>query len=132
MSKWLNSLQPWGALLMRLLLSASMIYHGYDKVIPHAALNHYAHYIATLGLPAWLGYVSAFTELIGGILLLLGLFTRLAAAFVAINMYVAFFTVGIHQGFGIYSGILALAVIATMLLFYGAGALGLDRKIGFA
>jgi putative oxidoreductase len=132
MSKWLNSLQPWGALLMRLLLSASMIYHGYDKVIPHAALNHYSHYIATLGLPAWLGYVSAFTELIGGVLLLVGLFTRLAAALVAINMYVAFFTVGIHQGFGIYSGILALAVIATMLLFYGAGALGLDRKIGFA
>jgi putative oxidoreductase len=132
MSKWLNSLQPWGALLMRLLLSASMIYHGYSKVIPHGALNHYAHYIATLGLPAWLGYVSAFTELVGGVLLFLGLLTRLTALFVAVNMYVAFFTVGIHQGFGIYSGILALAVIATMLVFYGAGALGLDRKIGFA
>jgi putative oxidoreductase len=132
MSKWLNSLQPWGALLMRLLLCASMLYHGYDKVIPHAALSHWVHYISTLGLPAWLGYVSAFTEVIGGVLLLLGLFTRLAAAFVAINMYVAFFTVGIHQGFDKYTSILALAVIATMLLFYGAGALALDRKIGFA
>jgi putative oxidoreductase len=132
MSKWLNSLQPWGALMMRLLLSATMIYHGYDKVIPHGALNHYTHYITTLHLPYWLGYVSAFTELVGGLLLLLGLLTRLAAALVAINMYVAFFTVGIHQSFGIYTYILALAVIATMLLFYGAGALALDRKIGFA
>ncbi|MDQ2832274.1 MAG: hypothetical protein M3Y50_00725 [Acidobacteriota bacterium] len=44
----------------------------------------------------------------------------------------AFVTVGLHQGIGIYSYILALAVIATMLVFYGAGALALDRKIGFA
>jgi putative oxidoreductase len=132
MTKWLNSLQPLGALLMRLALALSMTVHGYQKVVPHGALHHFTHYVATLGLPYWLGYVSAFTEFIGGILLIFGLFTRLAAAFVAINMLVAFATVGIHQGFGIYNYILALAVIAIMLVFYGAGALALDRKIGFA
>ncbi len=47
-------------------------------------------------------------------------------------MFVAFFPVGIHQGFGIYNYILALAAIATMLLFYGGGTLAIDRKIGFA
>jgi putative oxidoreductase len=130
MTKWLNSLQPLGALLMRLALALSMTVHGYQKVVPHGALHHFAHYVATLGLPYWLGYISAFTELLGGILLTIGLFTRLAAAFVAINMLVAFFTVGLHQGFGIYNYILALAVIAIMLVFYGAGALALDRKIG--
>ena len=102
------------------------------KVIPHGALNHYIHYIASLGIPYWLGYVSAFTEFVGGILLILGLLTRLAAALIAINMLVAFFFVGIHQGFGSYSYILALAALAIMLTFYGAGALALDRKIGFA
>jgi putative oxidoreductase len=130
MTKWLNSLQPLGALLMRLALALSMTVHGYQKVVPHGALHHFAHYVATLGLPYWLGYVSAFTELIGGILLAVGLFTRLAAAFIAINMLVAFFTVGLHQGFGIYNYILSLAVIAIMLVFYGAGALALDHKIG--
>ena len=132
MTKWLNSLQPLGALLMRLALALSMTMHGYQKVVPHGALHHFAHYIATLGLPYWLGYVSAFTELVGGILLILGLFTRLAAALIAINMLVAFAIVGIHQGPGGYSYILALAVIAIMLVFYGAGAFALDRKIGFA
>jgi putative oxidoreductase len=132
MTKWLNSLQPVGALLMRLILGLSMAVHGYQKVVPNGALHHHAHYIVTLGLPYWLGYVSAFTELIGGILLIIGLFTRLAAAFVAINMLTAFVTVGIHQGFGIYNYILALAALAIMLLFYGAGALALDRRIGFA
>lgn len=132
MTKWLNSLQPFGALLLRLTLALSMSVHGYQKVIPHGALVHFAHYVATLGLPSWLGYVSAFTEFFGGVALLLGLFTRLAAALVAINMLVAFATVDIHAGFGIYNYILALAAIAIMLIFYGAGSLSLDRKIGFA
>jgi putative oxidoreductase len=132
MTKWLNSLQPTGALLMRLILGVSMAVHGYEKVLPLSALHHYAHYVATLGLPYWLGYVSAYTEFVGGILLILGLFTRLAAFFVAVNMLVAFATVGIHQGFGIYNYILALAALAIMLLFYGAGTLSVDQKIGFA
>jgi putative oxidoreductase len=132
MTKWLNSLQPLGALLLRLVLSLSMIVHGYQKVVPHGALNHHAHYVVTLGLPYWLGYVSAFTEFIGGILVLLGLLTRFAAAFIAINMLVALFTVGVHQGFGIYNYIAELSAIAIMLVFYGAGAISLDRKIGFS
>jgi putative oxidoreductase len=132
MTKWLNSLQPFGALLMRLALGVSMAVHGYEKVIPHGALNHYAHYIASLGIPFWVGYISAYTEFAGGILLILGLLTRFAAAMVAINMLVAFFYVGIHQGFGIYNYILALAALGIMLTFSGAGALAIDRKVGFA
>jgi putative oxidoreductase len=132
MSKWLNSLQPMGALILRLALALSMIVHGYQKVMPHGALNHFAHYVVTLGLPHWLGYVSAYTEFVGGMLLVIGLLTRFAAAMIAINMLVALFTVGIHQGFGIYNYIIALAAIAIMLVVYGAGAMALDRRIGFA
>jgi putative oxidoreductase len=132
MSKWLNSLQPWGALLLRLVLGIPLAVHGYQKVVPHGALDHYCHHIVTLGLPYWLGYVSAFTELIGGACLTLGLLTRLAASLVAINMLVALFKVGIHEKLDGWSYVSALTVIAIMLLFYGAGKLALDRKIGFA
>jgi putative oxidoreductase len=132
MSRWLNGLQPWGALLLRLVLAAPMILHGYQKVVPHGALDHYAHYVVGLGLPYWLGYVSAYVEFVGGILVVLGLLTRFTAALIAINMLVAVFTVGIHQGFGIYHYEFTLAAIAIMLMLYGAGAMALDRKIGFA
>jgi putative oxidoreductase len=132
MTKWLNSLQPIGALLMRLILGVSIAVHGYQKVLPISALHHYAHYVTTLGLPYWLGYVSAYTEFVGGILLVLGLFTRLIAFLIGLNMLVAFATVGIHHDFDFYGYILALAVLAVMLLFSGAGAMALDRKIGFA
>ncbi|MDQ2732504.1 MAG: DoxX family protein [Armatimonadota bacterium] len=132
MAKFLNSLQPWGALLLRLVLGLSMTVHGYEKVSTHTALHHFVHYVVTLGLPYSLGYISAFTEFIGGILVIVGLLTRFASALIAINMLVALFTVGIHQGFGIYNYIAELAAIAIMLCFYGAGALALDRRLGLS
>ena len=132
MTKFLNSLQPWGALLLRLALGLSMIVHGYQKVSTHAALHHFVHYVVTLGLPYWLGYVSAFTEFVGGIMVVMGLLTRFVSALIAINMLVGLFTVGIHQGFGTYNYIADLAAIAMMLCFYGAGAVALDRKIGLS
>jgi putative oxidoreductase len=132
MSKWLNSLQPFGALLMRLALGLSMTVHGYQKVVPHGALHHFAHYVVSLGFPYWLGYVSAFTELVGGGLVIFGLLTRFAAAMIAINLLVALFVAGIHAGFDIYSDIVALIALALMLVFYGAGSLALDRNIGLS
>lgn len=128
MSNWLNSLQPWGAFILRLALGLSMAVHGYEKVVPHGALNHHSHYVASLGFPYWLGSVSAFTELIGGILLILGLLTRVAAALIAVDMLVALFRVGIHQGFASYNYIFALVAIAIMLVFYGAGVAALDHR----
>ena len=132
MIRFLNNLQPWGALFLRLALGLSMIVHGYQKIETHSALHHYIHYIVDLGLPYWLGYVSAFTEFAGGILVVLGLFTRLASGLIAINMLVALFLVGIHQGFGTYNYVAGLAAIALMLCFYGAGALALDRRLGLS
>jgi putative oxidoreductase len=132
MTRWLNRFQPYGLFLLRLALGLSMTVHGYEKVIPHGALHHFTQYVASLGMPYWLGYVSAFTELIGGVFIILGLLTRLASAFIAINMLVALLTVGIHQGFSIYSSILELAAIAIMLLLAGSGRPALDRKFGLS
>ncbi len=132
MAKWLNNLQPFGALLLRLALGISMIVHSYEKVIPHGALNHYAHYIVSLGMPYWLGYVSAFTEFAGGIILIIGFLTRFAAFMISINMAFAIILVNRHHGYPGSEYSLALFVIAAMLVVYGAGTLALDRKIGFA
>jgi putative oxidoreductase len=141
MSKSLNNLQPWGALFLRLVLGAAMIYHGWSKVIPaggfhggntFSALEHHSHYVASLGLPYWLGIVSALTEFVGGMLILLGLFTRFAAFLVAANMLAALVMVNRHHGYAGAEYSLALFVIALMLFFYGAGICALDKKLGFA
>ena len=141
MSKSLNSLQPWGAFILRLVLGIAMAYHGYSKVIPSggfhggntfSALDHHGRYVASLGLPYWLGYVSALTEFVGGILLILGLLTRFAAILVTVNMLVALVIVNRHHGYVGSEYSLALFAIALMLAFFGAGAFAVDRKIGFA
>jgi len=140
MSKSLNNLQPWGAFFLRLVLGIAMLYHGWSKVIPpggfhgnaFSAIERHSHYVASLGLPYWLGIVSALTEFVGGSLLLLGLFTRFAALLVAVNMLVALIMVNRHHGYSGSEYSLALLVIALMLFFYGAGVCALDRKIGFA
>ena len=138
MSRWLDGLQPWGALLLRLVLGAAMVFYGYGKVLPPnllhgnplASMQIYNHFIASLGLPPWLGYVSALTEFLGGILMIVGLFTRFAAFMISINMTVALVTVNLHKGYTSSQYTLALIAMALMLLFFGAGAAALDRRFG--
>ena len=131
-SNTFSNLPPYGALILRLALGVCMLHHGYSKVVPDGAMDHYAHYIVSLGLPYWLGYVSALTEFAGGILLLLGLLTRIAAGLIAINMLVAFIEVGIHQGAGTSELIGLVFAIAVAVICFGGGAYALDQKIGFA
>ena len=140
MSGWLRSLEPWGATLLRLVLGIALVYHGYGKVIPsHGATAHplsamqtYTHVIASLGLPAWLGYVSALTEFVGGLLLIVGLTTRLAALLAAGNMLVAVSAVTLHRGYGASEYPIALFAMAVMLVLTGGGAAAVDERFGLS
>jgi len=108
-----------------------MIGHGYGKVF--GGLHKHAEVVASLGMPAWLGYVSSFVEFFGGILLVVGLCTRCAAIAVCINMLVAVFKVHFHNGLlgqGGYQFPLALAAMAFALVFTGPGPIALDWVFG--
>ena len=141
MTKSLNNLQPWGTFLVRLVLGWAMLYNGWDKVVPKggfhghntfAAVDTFSRFVATLGLPYWLGAVSAFTEFVGGFCLILGLFTRFFAFLVAINMLVALVTVNMRHGYNSSAYTLALVALAVVLLFQGSGKLALDRKMNLS
>jgi putative oxidoreductase len=130
---WLDRFQPFGSLIMRLVLGIIMVRHGYDKVIPSGALYNFTHMVTRLHLPIALGYVAAFTEFFGGMLLIVGLLTRLAGFMVAIDMAVAILKIHIHgglEGSNSFAFPLALFSIALMLVFTGCGALGLDDFAG--
>src|SRR5271165_5803613 len=81
---------------MRLALGAIMVVHGYHKVF--GGLHHHAQMVAGVGLPAWLGYVSSFTEFLGGLLILVGFFTRPASFAVCLDLSVAIWKVHLHNG----------------------------------
>ena len=131
--RYLDRLQPLALLLMRLALGVIMVAHGYRNVFGH--LRDHVHLVAGLGLPAWLGYVSSFSEFLGGLLLLAGLFTRLAAFAVCVDLAVAIWKFHWHNGLlgspdrpG-YEFPLAAAALAFALIFFGGGPIALDHVL---
>jgi putative oxidoreductase len=124
-----DRLQPLALLSLRVLLGAVMIGHGYGKVF-QGGLSRHVHMVASLGLPGWLAYPSAFTEFFGGILLVLGALTRSVALLVLIDMAVAIWKVHWKNGMfghGGYEFPLSLAVIAFALISFGGGPIALDH-----
>ena len=83
--------------------------------------------------PAWLWMgAAAFAELIGGILVLLGLFTRVGAFFIAVTMLTAI--IGVHwpKFFANNNGLeypVALLAMAVALLISGGGLLSIDKAL---
>jgi putative oxidoreductase len=131
--RYLDRLQPLALLVMRLALGAIMAAHGYHKVF--GGLHHHAQMVAGLGLPGWLGYVSSFTEFLGGLLILVGLFTRPAAFAVCIDLVVAIWKVHLHNGLigspdrpG-YEFALAAAALAFALILFGGGPIAIDHVL---
>ncbi len=130
----IDRLQPVALIVLRIVLGAIMIGHGYHKVFGGGFIEHY-HRVQNLCLPGFLALPSAFAEFFGGILVLLGLFTRFAALAILIDMLVAIWKVhwknGLLNEHG-YEFTLCLAVIAFTLICYGPGPLALEvlRKRG--
>ena len=128
--RYLDRLQPLALLVMRISLGVIMVAHGYQNTFRH--LHDHVHMVASLGLPAWLGYVSSLTELLGGLLILVGFFTRPAAFAVCIDLIVAIWKVHWHNGLMAEHGYefpLAIATIAFALIFFGGGQFAIDHVL---
>jgi putative oxidoreductase len=126
--RYLDRLQPLALVGMRLALGAVMVGHGYHKVF--GGLHHHAQFVSGLGLPAWSAYLSSLTEFFGGLMILAGLFTRLAAFAMCIDLGVAIWKVHWPHGLmgeGGFEFPLALATIAFALIFFGGGPIALDH-----
>jgi putative oxidoreductase len=128
--KSFNALQPMGLFLFRAALGLIFFSHGYPK-LAHAGGGMQSFFIQH-GLPGYFVYVSGVLEVFGGVLLVLGLFTRGAALLFAIEMGVAIWKV--HSGSGYlavhnYEFPLALATGCFALATIGAGKLSLDHPL---
>jgi putative oxidoreductase len=126
--RYLDRLQPLALFVMRLTLGVIMVAHGYPKIFRH--MHDFVHMIGSLGLPTWLAYFSMLTEFFGGLMILAGLFTRLVALGIVIDLCVAIWKVHWHNGLtgnGGFEFPLAVATLAFALIFFGAGPIALDH-----
>ena len=127
----LNKMQPLGLLALRVVLGIIMVVHGWQKI--HAGPGHFVDMVHGLGLPGWLAYISLAAEFLGGLLIIAGFATRIAATFILIDMLVALTKVHFHNGLtgqGGYQLVLSLATISFALILFGAGAISVDWLLG--
>ena len=128
----------WMTLPIRLAMGVIFVAHGSQKVLGKfngPGFNTFTSYPAPFSFmrPAWLWMAAAaFSEFIGGMLILLGLLTRVGAFFIAATMLTAI--VGVHwpsffannKGFEYPMALLAMAVA---LLISGGGHLSIDKAL---
>ena len=121
----------WALLALRLVAGPAFILHGWPK------FQHAFSWMGT-ALPSWLQALAAFAEFAGGMAILAGLLTQLAASGIACVMLVAMFMVHIPKGdpfvgsqahpesWEIAAVYLAIMVV---LMLRGAGAVSLDALV---
>ncbi|MGA3186970.1 MAG: DoxX family protein [Bryobacteraceae bacterium] len=132
--------------LLRLVLGVVFFAHGAQKMLGwfggpgfSGAMGLFTGY---LHIPAPFAFLAIAAEFFGGLGLILGFLTRIAAFGIAVNMVVAIAMVhskfgffmnwsGTQKGEGFEYHLLALAITA-FLMIRGAGAFSLDRVIATA
>ncbi|USB35139.1 DoxX family protein [Paenibacillus sp. YPG26] len=116
--------------LMRIALGILFVAHAINKF--QTGLPNISGWFQSLGLPGVLGYVIAYTELVVGIALILGLFTRYVSAIVIVIMIGAVLSAKLPAGLlgnGQMAGYeldIAFALIALHLVFTETTPLSLD------
>lgn len=120
-----------GKLVLRAVLAILILFHGVSKII--GGVGFITGMVAKVGLPPTVGYLVYVGEVIAPLLMLFGVWTRLAALVVAINMIVAItlvhvpelFTLGKSGGWALeLQGMFLAAAIAVALLGAGRYSVG--------
>src|SRR5436309_15701769 len=119
----------WGLVPLRLVVGLVFAVHGAQKLFVFG-LGGAAGFMARVGipLPSVAAVVVMAVEILGGLALILGLGTRLAAALLAIEMVVAILAVRLKMGFvGGYEFELTLLAASLSLVLLGAGPMTVKK-----
>lgn len=138
LKKLMTSTAGYAPLALRLPISIIFMAHGSQKLFGWFGgygLEGTGQWLASIGMEP--GIVMAFLagsgEFFGGLLILIGLLTRPAAAVLAFTMIVAIFSVHIDNGLFLsnngYEFGLALLAAAVSLAISGAGKLSIDDMV---
>src|SRR6202790_1321405 len=132
--------------ILRLMLGCVFFAHGAQKMLGwfggYGFSGTMGFFTGTMHIPAPFAFLAIAAGFFGGLGLILGFLTRIAAFGIAVNMIVAIATVhgtfgffmnwsGAQKGEGFEYHLLVLAITAFLML-RGAGALSVDRAIATA
>ena len=114
----------WGLLALRTVVGLVFVVHGGQKLFGFGVAGT-AGFLGSLGVPlpavAAVGVIAV--ELLGGLALLLGAWTRIAASLLAADMLVAMLTVHLRGGFFVPDGVeFVLTLFGACVALAGLGA----------
>jgi putative oxidoreductase len=118
-------------LLLRVALAVFLLLHGLSKII--GGIGYITGMVAKAGMPEAFGYLVFVGEVLAPILVLLGIWARLGALIIAINMIVAvllvhtseFFTLGKSGGWALeLQGFFFITAVVVALQGAGRYSIG--------
>jgi putative oxidoreductase len=129
-----EALEPLSWLLIRCAVGVTLAVHGWGKV--SRGVEGMAPAFIKMGYqdPALLIYFLILVEFVGGIAIVLGLFTRFFAAMVTIEMAVIMFAHYLPNGFSWlrqgYEYVMLWGLVTLAIWWRGGGPYSVDRLIG--
>ena len=142
MRKWLATPNDWALTILRLAAGIMILPHGLQKTFGCFGGAGFSAQMAGFErghIPAVFAFLAIMAEFLGGIGLILGALTRIAAFGLAVNMVVAIYVLNWQNGFfmnwtgrqkgeGFEFHMLVIAM-AIVLMARGGGAASVDRAI---
>lgn len=130
----LSKYRDFGLLILRVGIGILLITHGYPKLMAGPSGEHgWTKLGGTMGLfgitfaPTFWGFMAAFAEGVGGLLIVLGLFFRPATLLVLFTMIVAVYMHLTVMKAG-HEPALVYGIIALSLFIMGPGRYSIDKK----
>ena len=121
----------WVTTLSRVFCGVVFVVHGTPKIMNLAGTSTF--FSDNFGIPGWVAIPIAFLEFVGGLLLMVGLGSRILAALFTLEMLGAMLFVNFAAGWDVFEGgyeyNLALIILLLAVLLFGAGPVSVDRMI---
>ena len=128
--KFLEKLRPVALLLLRCGLALVFLFHGYPKFFGKTEV--WVSAFERIGLPGYFVYIAGAIEVVGGLMLLFGLYTSLAGLLLLLDMCAAIWKYNFSEGLYAvreYELPLVLGLAALTLATTGAGRFSIDYLI---
>ena len=128
----MQNLKECAMLILRIGIGVVFVGHGWDKVVTNG-IDKVAGFFASIPSPTASAYFGGYVELIGGILLIVGLGTNIVSLLLSVVMAGAIYFVHLKDGFlsvdgGGYEYPLVLLLVLLFFAAAGSGRFGLEGK----
>ncbi len=113
-------MDSWGLLALRVVIGIIFIYSGYSKLFGNPLMTVGMFTKMGFPMPAFWAYFVGLAELVGGLMVLLGIYARIAAVWLSITMVVAILAAHLKGPF--QGWFLPLSLLGSLLALMGVGS----------